>query len=525
MRHFFLLLIDLALIAVATEASLLLRDNFEFIPAHAADTLPYLLGSLASGAILLTAFGAYRVVWAFATTVDYLRIVMATIATIICAVTLGFVVNRLDGVARALPLLQGALMVIFLLAARAAARLKRGHGARGAPWPRTALAPRCRTMLVVGVGDLGGLYLAAVSRHAPHRIRIAGFLDRDERHIGRSVHGHPILGSAEQVADMIRKLEPHGVFVDTIVVAEEFEMLSPPAQQALLELEAESDIEVELLVDRLGLCDGAGRWEVDAGERVALGAVDEAKIFACDSDEITAALSRPYWRVKRGLDVIGALALTALLSPLLLLGFALALVDVGWPPTFWQQRPGRYGRPFKVYKLRTMAAAHDAEGRRVSDELRVSALGNLSRRLRLDELPQLLNVLTGEMSFVGPRPLLPVDQPRDCAARLMIRPGLTGWAQVNGGRAISATDKAALDVWYVRNASLALDVEIVLRTILVVIIGERVDAAAIRCAWRELRLSERGADEDGELVVASGRLLAESCNEPVRGKRAAAGVS
>ncbi|HEY8261928.1 MAG TPA: sugar transferase [Methylosinus sp.] len=523
MRHFFLMLIDLALIAVATEASLLLRDNFEFFPAHAADTLPYLLGSLASGAVLLTAFGAYRVVWAFATTVDYLRIVMATIATIICAVTLGFVVNRLDGVARALPLLQGALMVIFLLAARAAARLRRG--ARGAPWPRTALAPRCRTVLVVGVGDLGGLYLAAVARHAPHRIRIAGFLDRDERHIGRSVHGHPILGSAEQVAEMMRKLEPHGVFVDAIVVAEEFDMLSPRAQQALLELEAESDIAVELLVDRLGLCDGADRGDGEVDERAALDAVDDARVFACDSNEITAALSRPYWRVKRVLDVIGALTLTALLAPLLTLGFALALIDVGWPPTFWQQRPGRYGRPFKVFKLRTMAAAHDAEGRRVSDELRVSALGNLSRRLRLDELPQLLNVLTGEMSFVGPRPLLPVDQPRDCAARLMIRPGLTGWAQVNGGRAISATDKAALDVWYVRNASLALDVEIVLRTILVVIIGERVDAAAIRRAWREVRLVDSAAEEGAELVVTSGHFLAESCDEPVRGKRAAAGVS
>jgi lipopolysaccharide/colanic/teichoic acid biosynthesis glycosyltransferase len=520
MRHFFLMLIDLALIAVATEASLLLRDNFEFFPAHAADTLPYLLGSLASGTILLTAFGAYRVVWAFATTVDYLRIVMATIATIICAVTLGFVVNRLDGVARALPLLQGALMAMLLLGARALARLRRG--ARSAPWPRTALAPRCRTVLIVGVGDLGGLYLAAVARHAPHRIRIAGFLDRDERHIGRSVHGHPILGSAEQVAEMMRKLEPHGVFVDAIIVAEEFDMLSPRAQHALLELEAESDVEIELLVDRLGLCDGAAQWDGKHDE-LDVESIDEAKVFACDSDEITAALSRPYWRVKRALDVIGALALTALLSPLLLLGFALALIDVGWPPTFWQQRPGRYGQPFKVYKLRTMAAAHDAEGRRVSDELRVSRLGNLSRRLRLDELPQLLNVLTGEMSFVGPRPLLPIDQPRDCAARLMIRPGLTGWAQVNGGRAISASDKAALDVWYVRNASLALDAEIVLRTILVVIVGERVDAAAIRHAWRELRLVESLA-EDAELV-APGHFLAEGCDQPVRRKRAAAGLS
>jgi lipopolysaccharide/colanic/teichoic acid biosynthesis glycosyltransferase len=518
MRHFLLLLIDLALVAFATFASLLLRDNFEFSAERAIDTLPYLFFTLASAAALLPAFGAYRVVWGFAALADHLRVVAAMIVTIISAVTLGFVFNRMDGVARALPLLQIALMVISLLGARALARLTCGARGGAAQSP-TAFASRCRTVLVVGVGDLGGLYLHAAARHAPHRIRVAGFLDSDERHVGRSVHGRPVVGATEQVAELVRKLEPHGVFVDAIIVAEDFEMLSPRAQQALLELEAESNIEIELLVDRLGLCDGGDETDGDIAE---LDDIDEAKLFAFDRDEISAEMSRPYWRIKRAVDVIGALALIALLAPLVVLGFALAVIDVGWPPTFWQQRPGRYGRPFKVYKLRTMAAAHDAEGRRVPDELRVSRLGNLSRRLRLDELPQLLNILTGEMSFVGPRPLLPVDQPRDCAARLMVRPGLTGWAQVNGGRAISPADKAALDVWYVRNASLALDVEIVLRTILLVIVGERVDAAAIRRAWRELRAADRRGEEDAELAFAPARLLAaESYEEPTRRKKTA----
>lgn len=98
-----------------------------------------------------------------------------------------------------------------------------------------------------------------------------------------------------------------------------------------------------------------------------------------------------------------------------------------------------------------------------------------------------MRILTGEMSFIGPRPLLPVDQPAAYAARLHVRPGLTGWAQVKGGREISAADKAALDVWYTQNASLALDLEIIARTVTMVLFGEGVDVIAIQRAWRELQ--------------------------------------
>jgi lipopolysaccharide/colanic/teichoic acid biosynthesis glycosyltransferase len=109
------------------------------------------------------------------------------------------------------------------------------------------------------------------------------------------------------------------------------------------------------------------------------------------------------------------------------------------------------------------------------------------RRLRLDELPQLFNILRGDMSFIGPRPLLAIEQSDGLRARLLVRPGLTGWAQVVGGRDISAEDKAALDVWYVRNASLALDLEIMARTIPMVLFGERISRHLIEQAWRDLK--------------------------------------
>ena len=201
-----------------------------------------------------------------------------------------------------------------------------------------------------------------------------------------------------------------------------------------------------------------------------------------------------YGYVKRTLDIFGASFLSVLLAPLMLVLALLVRLDVGAPVVFWQQRPGRFGRPFKLFKFCTMRPAHDMRGNRIPDEERVSLVGSLLRRTRLDELPQLYNVVIGEMSFVGPRPLLAVDQPEDMHARLSVRPGLTGLAQVHGGRNISAEDKNALDLWYIRNASLWLDIEILLRTVAVVIRGERINHAILRAAQEELvRLEDQAA--------------------------------
>lgn len=205
-----------------------------------------------------------------------------------------------------------------------------------------------------------------------------------------------------------------------------------------------------------------------------------------------------YWRMKRAIDLVGAACLAIVLAPLGAVIAALVAIDVGIPVTFWQQRPGALGRPFRMCKFRTMTDAHDGAGMRIPDEQRVTALGRILRRTRLDELPQLYNILRGEMSFVGPRPLLPADQPAQPSARLAVRPGLTGWAQVAGGRTISASDKAALDAWYIANASLALDLRIIIRTAGIVVSGDRVNPTAIRRAWVDLR--RRGIRVDGPVA-------------------------
>jgi lipopolysaccharide/colanic/teichoic acid biosynthesis glycosyltransferase len=163
---------------------------------------------------------------------------------------------------------------------------------------------------------------------------------------------------------------------------------------------------------------------------------------------------------------------------------ALAAIDVGFPIVFWQKRPGRFGRPFKLFKFCTMRPAHDGRGNRLTDDMRSSVVGRFLRRSRLDEIPQLYNILAGEMSFVGPRPLLPSDQPTERSARQLVRPGLTGMAQVFGARDISPEDKNALDIWYVQHASLWLDIKILVRTPLVMLRGERVNERAVRAAQK-----------------------------------------
>lgn len=184
--------------------------------------------------------------------------------------------------------------------------------------------------------------------------------------------------------------------------------------------------------------------------------------------------------VKGEMDIFGAAAGLVLCAPL----FALIalLVKVGSPgPVFFRQvRPGLHGRPFVIYKFRTMREACDESGNPLPDEKRLTRLGKWLRNTSLDELPELFNVLKGEMSLVGPRPLL--MEYLDCytseqARRHEVKPGITGWAQVNGRNAITWEEKFKLDVWYVDNWSLWLDLKIILLTIWKILTREGISAS------------------------------------------------
>ncbi len=171
--------------------------------------------------------------------------------------------------------------------------------------------------------------------------------------------------------------------------------------------------------------------------------------------------------LKRGLDLVGAAFGLLILAPVMILTAMAVRLTLGRPVLFRQVRSGRYGKPFTLYKFRTMRDARDETGHPLPDEKRMTGLGRLMRAASLDELPELLNILKGEMSLVGPRPLLPEYLARyspEQARRLEAKPGLTGWAQVNGRNNLSWEEKFALDVWYVNHWSFRLDLKILLLT-------------------------------------------------------------
>lgn len=171
---------------------------------------------------------------------------------------------------------------------------------------------------------------------------------------------------------------------------------------------------------------------------------------------------------KRSFDFILALLALILLSPMILLVYILVLIKFGHPVFFKQRRPGKDGKIFTMYKFRTMLNEKDKNGNDLPDMLRLTKFGMLLRSTSLDELPELINVLKGEMSLVGPRPLLVEYLDRytpEQKRRHEVRPGITGWAQVNGRNSISWEDKFKLDVWYVDNCSIWLDFKIIFLTI------------------------------------------------------------
>lgn len=172
--------------------------------------------------------------------------------------------------------------------------------------------------------------------------------------------------------------------------------------------------------------------------------------------------------MKRAFDVVLVTPAYFVLSPLMLIIAVLIRLMMGKPIFFRQTRPGLHGKPFTVYKFRTMTNCYDENGCLLPDGERLTRVGKILRSTSLDELPELFNVMKGDMSIVGPRPLLMQYLDRytpEQMRRHEVKPGITGWAQVNGRNAISWEDKFKLDVWYVDNWSLCLDVRIIAMTV------------------------------------------------------------
>lgn len=183
--------------------------------------------------------------------------------------------------------------------------------------------------------------------------------------------------------------------------------------------------------------------------------------------------------LKRLFDIAASASALLLLSPVLLIVIVLVRRKLGSPVFFTQVRPGMHGKPFKMVKFRTMTDERDEQGELLPDAVRLTQFGQFLRSTSLDELPELWNVLKGDMSLVGPRPLLMEYLPlynAEQKRRHEVRPGITGWAQINGRNAVDWPERFKLDVWYVDNRSLWLDIKVLFLTVKKVLVREGISA-------------------------------------------------
>lgn len=388
-----------------------------------------------------------------------------------------FTFTRLDGVPRSTPTIYAMVFGGGLILARAVNRAYTGERSR----QRAALEPEIlRNVVVVGADRFAIAIAELMAAQSPRTARVVALLDEDTNVVGRTVAGVRIVGRIADLEQVLEEYGVHGVTIDQVLIADP-NSISEETRAVLTTLCEEKSIDCAVAADVFNLQPKPQTVETPA--------------TLADASEIPA-----YFELKRVIDFSAAVVLLILLSPLTAFVCVLVLVDVGTPLLFWQERLGRGGRRFLVYKFRTYRAPFDWRGEPVPEERRLSRLGKFIRATRLDEIPQLLNILVGDMSLIGPRPLLPHDQPSDPTLRLQVPPGITGWAQVNGGNLVTPQEKDALDIWYIRNASWILDLRIVFKTIIVAVSGERLDRRAVDDAI-SLQASKCSADKTNDVAA------------------------
>jgi lipopolysaccharide/colanic/teichoic acid biosynthesis glycosyltransferase len=367
-----------------------------------------------------------------------------------------FSVTRLYGIPRSTPLIHALILAAGMLCARAFVRSAQPD--RDLAHTVQHRSP-VQHIILIGSNKLSALYADFLRAYAPARYRVIGLLDDRTEMVGRSVAGIRVLGTVVDLLPIINEFKEHGVCTDRIIVGGDPDLLTKEAMAEITHICAEYEIDLDYIPDLVGL------------------KTLQAPMVQCQEEPSDIVFSPShYFRIKHYVDFCLALLLIVALLPVFLMVSTVVLLDVGSPIFFWQRRVGIRGQGFHVHKFRTLRPVYGDQESSFSTSDRLSRAGALLRKFRLDELPQLLNVLVGDMSLIGPRPLLPHDQPLDATVRLMVRPGITGWAQVNGGKLITAEEKNELDEWYVRNASFWLDLKIIGKTILFMLSGESLHA-------------------------------------------------
>jgi lipopolysaccharide/colanic/teichoic acid biosynthesis glycosyltransferase len=380
---------------------------------------------------------------------DALKVSKAVITSEVATCVVVFILTRLDDIPRSVPIMH----VFLLLASLLLSRILMSFASSRMDASRTN-GTAAEYVILVSSTSLSALYIDLLNASNRGNRRVVSVLDNRPRMVGRAIGEVPIVGTPDHLEAVIEEYRVHGIQIDRVVFAEDSGVL--PEEQVKRAM---------FVCEREQIC-------LDFLPQLVSLQASRAKVPIVLSVAPDFVLS-PYFRWKQLIDVVVAAVLIVVLLPLFVGTALIVLFDVGFPVFFWQRRLGARGRWFLLYKFRTLSAPVNRLGALVSHGQRLSRIGQLLRDTSLDELPQIFNVLVGDMSLIGPRPLLPRDQPKDASIRLMVQPGITGWAQVNGRKSLTPEEKEQLDAWYVRNCSLAVDARIVWRTFRLLLNGPK----------------------------------------------------
>jgi lipopolysaccharide/colanic/teichoic acid biosynthesis glycosyltransferase len=442
----FLRAIDVFSVLAAGPIAIILRDPSLFSGPGVGSAVAYCLLASGAGLLMVIAFHLGKSLDGHLAAREVRSVIAASLAATALTAVAAFSLDRLNYVPRSLPVIQLLVLCSLMLGGRALA-MRRGRftGAHA-----TYYSLEAHTLLV-GANEFASSYLKMLDAFNVDRTNIVAILDPNPKLFGRALLSHPIIGPPSAITRVVKEYKVHGVDITRVLICENRPDEHDSGEREIAEYCKSVDVARIYLSDVVGFKFGepTQQYEDSRAER------------------------NTYQTLKRTFDLSASVAIAIAISPVAIL-IALGIsIDLGWPIIFWQKRLGYRGQPFLIYKFRTLHSPYDQLGNFVEESQRASRFGSFLRRMRFDELPQLWNVFTGDMSFVGPRPLLPIDQPKRSQLRLQMRPGVTGWAQINGGREITPEDKGVLDEWYVRNASVWLDIRIILRTVGTVLFGDR----------------------------------------------------
>lgn len=439
---------------VAPALGILLRDPGYFNNPDGASLGLY---SAVAGFVTLFSIVYFRIssiVPRFVSRVDVANIVKASAFASLATAGIVFGLTRLESIPRSMPALHFFVLITLWIGTRyLIAEFDKVTGRSG-----ETQDPGARfNLIIVGANKLAVLYMGMLDCMPRRSARILALLDDAPHMRGRTLHGHLVAGNLAAAEKIVIEYASHGVFVNEILVT-----TIDPAER----------LDVE---DRLGpLCEARGIRLEYIGDKLDLEhATPEPGFVAGDPVQVDTTSNRSLYLGFRRFVEIGIAVFTfVFLAPVIALIWLLVLLDVGFPAVFWQERVGRGGKSIFIHKFRTLRGPVAKDGSLLNDAARLSPIGRFLRATRLDELPQIFDVLRGDMSLIGPRPLLPIDLPRDSAIRQRVAPGISGWAQVHGGKHLNAEEKNALDEWYVCNASFRVDIHILALTLVMPFKGD-----------------------------------------------------